>query len=536
MTTKKKFPNFIDLFPYDDCKKAYDAFTTFDCGLSPVCLSAPSQIYKGVKCITDKKSSSIRFSLKTLRLEYAIQVWIKTFLISQSEPGPLLYYWWLGYNDNETSFRDLKYTQFDCSHTPEERVELFWKLLEDVANSGSITVSEGYSFNSIISKGGYFNHPNISVDVVLDAMNTEDGEQRITDIFKYKYNRTPRTFKWDDIKDLFTQLTLKQLSLYDLSKLHKSSNSDKQLFKACRDLDIDTVKKAIGLGANVNALDAKGASPLQCTIEFFEDKNLSFSIYENKYTESEITRMKHDNYEKCLTIVDLLIDTGADVDLFGAEGIQPLQCAYEAHSIQLVRHLLERGANPNYNSYRWPNMKYDADEFCQSSILKDISECPLEFYDDINERIEKLLREYGGRIYAWDLDVSRRRHIGRYYISFDATGGESLFFDNAGIGIGDDKSITIENENGVKSEVTLSKIDCLREWKDEYEQNIDNPHYDWNAWNKRGIAFAKKIAKMLPEYVALYYPFGDNIEIKYDEFDGQPYLEHLREERLMTPL
>ena len=424
---KKLHPNYIDLFSYEDCKKAYDAFRTFDCGLSPVCLSAPSQFYCISRGICEENSASItQLKIKTLKLEYAIRVWIKAALISQINPGPLLYYWWLRYEDNETSFRELRYSKFYKDTTPEEQVAMFWKLLEEVANSGTVTVCEGYSFRSGKSSDS---KPTLSVDVILNVEDAKQGEKSIKDIFQYQYDYTSRTFRWDDIKEMFTQLTLKQLSLYDLSKLHKSSEIDKMLFVACRKMDIEAVKQAVRLGADVNALNEQGESPMQLTIEYFMDHDI---YIDKQYTNDEMAEIIRNNYKKCVTIVDYLIEQGAEIDLFGVDGMQPLTCAYYARSIDMVRHLLEKGANPNYNSYRCDILSYSDKEINKCTILQVISECLIEDYGDYEKEVEDLIHQYGGRLYDWDMDVARESHIGKYYVSMDAYHSRYMFFDNEG--------------------------------------------------------------------------------------------------------
>ncbi|MCF0220030.1 MAG: hypothetical protein HUK14_09635 [Muribaculaceae bacterium] len=531
MKTQKLHPNYIDLFPYEDCKKAFDAFYTFDCGLSPVCLSAPSQKYSVCrKVFKEDTSSNIHLNIKTLKLEYAMRVWIKATLISQINPGPLIYYWWLHYEANETSFRELRYSNFYCDTTPEEQVAMFWKLLEDVANSGSITVSEGYSFTS---GKGFTSGPKLSVNVILNVEDAMQGENAIKDIFEYQYDYTCRTFKWEDIKDMFTQLTLKQLSLYDLSKLHKSSEIDKMLFAACRKMDVEAVKDAIRLGADVNSLNDQGESPLQLAVEYFTNHDI---VIDKQYSEEQLAEIGRNNYRKCVEVVDYLIAQGADLDLFGVDGMQPLLCAYYARSLEMVRHLLEKGSNPNYNSYRCDILSHNDKEITRSTILEVISDCSSDEYGEFEQEVEDLVHKYGGKLYDWDMDVARESNIGRYYVSMDVCSSDYIFFDNEGCGIGTEKFLTVLNADGIKTEISMTAIDGLKEWRDDYHRNRENHLYNWDEWNKRGIAIAHNVAKVLPEHVALFYPFGDKIECKFDTFHKIHYLKRLYEERRICAL
>ena len=146
-----------------------------------------------------------------MRLEYAIQVWLKAALVSAKNPGPLLYYWWLHYKENETSFNEIKYNKFYDDTTPEEMVEGFWKLLEQIANSGEIKVSEGYSYTN--KHGCLVTQPNIEFCLVLDEENVTNAYKNIDDVFEYPYNMQKRTFKWNEIKDLFNVSSMNYNSL-----------------------------------------------------------------------------------------------------------------------------------------------------------------------------------------------------------------------------------------------------------------------------------------------------------------------------------
>lgn len=530
MEQVKKYPNYQDLYSFADCKRAYEAHRTFDCGLSPVCLSAPDLHYSCHKdIIKGRDAGSANVCYRTLKLEYAIRVWLRAALVSADNPGPLLYYWWLGYEDNETSFREVKYHKFYANTTPEEQVAGFWRLLEEIADSGEVKVCEGYSYkvkDGAIRYGANF-------VVVLDRESAKDVEKVVEDVFVHPYNLTPKTYKWSEIKDLFIQLTLKQLSLVNPAKLHKHNEIDEMLFASCGQLDWEGVKNAVRMGANVNALDDRGESALQHTIAFFWDHG---KIVDKEYTEEEKQAIDAENYEKCVKIVDYLLDLGADIDLFGTDGMQPLAEAYYARSLEMVKHLLERGANPNYNSYRSDDLSFGKDEDTRCTILSVIDDCLIEEYDDYEQSVEKLIREYGGRRLAWDLDYARGEHLGKYYIYLSPKDEKYLFFDNSGWGIGDENGITIENAEGLQTRIKLERVDGLKAWQQEYHQNLnERTLFDWNAWNRRGYALAKQVADILPDNVALFYPYGDSITRKYDDYNHCRYIETLWEKVRIYP-
>ena len=527
---QKKYPNFQELYSFEDYKKAYDAHSTLDCGLSQICLSAPSQHYSiHTNVIKDKEAAHALINFRTLKLEYAIQVWLKAALISQRNPGPLLYYWSLHYEDNETSFRELKYSKKYSEKSPEFYIEEFWKLLEEIADSGSVKVSEGFSHSC--HSDLLPTKPKIEFNVVLDREEVKSTYKDFNDVYGHPYCREMKTYKWDEIKHLFTRLTLKKLSLIDTKQLHKCNMIDKSLMQACSNLDIDEVKLAIKNGANVNALNENGESALQNAVEYFSSNGMSFGM---KYSDEEYESIKQINFTKCREIVDYLLDNGADIDLFGVGGMQPITCAYYEHSVEMVRHLLERGSNPNYNSYRDDDViSYDNEDSHRCTILDVICGLLIEEYDDTDKQIESLVREYGGRRLYWDYDPYRNTRLRKYYVSMSASNPNYLFFDNDGWGIGTEQSLTIEDENGDQQTINLPCHEELKQWHEEYKNNIDSEGYDWRAWTKRGHILASFIAQTLHSQIALFFPYGNDVEHKWDGWSESYILTTLREPELI---
>lgn len=509
----KKNPNFQDLFSFEDYKLAFEAKHTYNCGISPICLRAPEQHYCiHTDVISGRKASSASITFRTIKLEYAIQVWMRAALVSSQNPGPLLYYWWLHYEDNDTSFREIKYSKNWWGATPEAVIDGFWKLLEEIANSGEVRVCEGYSFTN--RTGRYITDPKPEFVVVLDDNDIHNAHRRIKDVFSYGYNTHLRSFSWEEIRDMFIQLNLKQLSLIDQEQLHKHTSIDDILFKACSMMDIDAVKTAVRLGANVNALDKNGESPLQHVIDHFEEH---FIDYDKKYTPEERSELEKKAYDIAIVIVDYLLDQGADIDLFGVEGMQPLLCAYYTHSVDMVRHLLKCGSNPNYNSYRYDDVFIHGIEKVRCSVLEVIHDDMYDEYDDVEKEIEDLVYKHGGRRLIWDYDEERYEHLGKYYLLIKPDYDKWLFTDNDWRGVGNFQSVTVEDSEGNLTTIDLSSISGLNDWHREYHENLNAVGFDWAEWNRRGYDLVRQVAALLPEYVALFYPYEESDNVEYNE-------------------
>jgi len=78
----KKYPNFQDLYSFEDYKRACEAQETFCCGLSPICLSAPKHHVSVHTDVTgDESSDTALVTIRTLKLAYATQVWTRAMLV-----------------------------------------------------------------------------------------------------------------------------------------------------------------------------------------------------------------------------------------------------------------------------------------------------------------------------------------------------------------------------------------------------------------------------------------------------------------------
>ena len=71
-----------------------------------------------------------------------------------------------------------------------------------------------------------------------------------------RYKRKDISYGWDEIKDYFTTLSLKDMELLHGEKINRFTEKDISLFKACDNLDIDAIRIAIEAGADVLAIDS----------------------------------------------------------------------------------------------------------------------------------------------------------------------------------------------------------------------------------------------------------------------------------------
>lgn len=502
----KKVKNFQEEFSINDIEIARDVRATHDCGMSRIALKAPNQIYSIYKSLMkEPKSASGLIKATTLKLYYAIQVWCKAALISADNPSDLLYYWWIHWESDSNAFNKLVYHNIYRDISVEQLLQSFWELLESIANSGEIVVTEGYH---IECEGEGHTGPKVVCRLIIDAKTGREIEEKVDDIYTYPYNKEPKTYKWDDIKGYFYQMSLNQMRLTMPDKLHNHTPLDDTLLRACSQWDVEQIKLAMEQGANINCLDKSGESVLQKAVEYYKEHNI---LIDHDYTEAELTTIKNTNEQKCKEIVDLLLSYGADINLFGFDGMTPLTCAYYDRSPEMIKFLLERGATPNWNCYLedcqyWPTLKN-----VRSSILYEIDELIFEDYGDEERMIESIIRDAGGREYVWDFTPWNYENIGKYVIHMiPSTEGDKLFYDNAGWNIGTTSRLTVEDKNGNQTVISLNEIEGIGIWLKDFQNNIENPNFDWHSWKLRGKKLAYEMVKLLPESASLFYIYDND--------------------------
>lgn len=429
----KKCPNFQDLFSLEDILLAQRVNRTHQTGLSRIVICAPDQRYD-IYAPLFPNASSTTLRCLTLKLKYAMDVWTKAVLVSSDNPGELLYYWWIHWEENETSFNHLEYSNFYRDITVDELLSKFWALLKSIADSGDIKVSEGLDMQTKTSSWACDSEPKVTCEIVVDkesgreVYDTVSGkwpEKKV--VYDYPFDKTQRTFKWDEIKNMFIQLTLDQLRLVQGEKMHKCHAIDKELFAACNRMDLDG-------------------------------------------------------------------------------------------NVEMSRFLLEHGSNPNYNSYLTDITSEEEKASISSTSL-------FYLYDEIDDytpeqlAIEKLLYQFGGRIFNWGYDGMFEPYSGKFTVRMELYKTSEVFRDSCNEQIGDCNSLQIEREDGLMETIDLTGISGLKEWVEQFRANYNDMSYDWMAWRDRGLIIAKEIANLLPDYVTLHYLRDSENEVFHQPYD-----------------
>lgn len=523
----KKVNNFQEEFSVQDIEIVRDITATHDCGMSRIALKAPEQIYRIHRSLMKgPDSASATILATTLKLHYAIQVWCKAALISAHKTNKMFHYWQIYWKSSDGPFNRLEYQDFDQNITIEQLLQWFWDLLEIIADSGEIKVSEGYHIDC---EGVEYEGPNVLCKLILDAETGQEIVQKVTDVFTHPYNKMPKTFKWKEIKDFFYEMSLDQMRLTMPEKLHNHSALDDVLLTACSEWDVEKIKLSINRGANINCLNQCGDSVLRMAVDMYKDHNM---LPDKKYTEEETKKIESENEKKCKEIIELLLSYGADINLFGFNGEPPLMWIFCEKSPEMTKFLLERGASPNVNCDLTNSEDWPVHKNVRSSVLYAIDHFLYGYYNYKDYEIETIIREAGGRMYVWGFNPWNYENIDKYIVHMVPSHiyDDKMFNDNSGWKIGTSEQLTIEDKNGNQTIIELNGFQDLKQWNNEFMQNRANYKFDWNSWKEKGYRIACNVAMMLPEDVALYYLYQNNqIVEKYPCFgnlyiccDGEP--------------
>ncbi|MCG3167251.1 MAG: hypothetical protein POELPBGB_03038 [Bacteroidia bacterium] len=332
--------------------------------------------------------------LKTLKLAYAIQVWEIARDLTNRRYHDFCFHEWISEN---SSIKKLKFTSRDRKSAD----KYFLQKLKDVCNDEKITVSEG----SIFTRDeyvGFINSDELLLEVsiaerkITDEMMDKIRRQFSNNEKSYSFDKHNIRFSFDAISDFFVQTDEHLLSLLNAKDGAKQVASiDRELFDQAERLNLEGMLKAIENGANINAIDEDGQTTLTKAIKA---SRYDFIVFNEDNDRDEYVENNPDySDEEKIAVAEKLLSLGADINLFGYDGLNGLMfCAYQ-HNPVLMKFMLNKGANPNFNYF--PDD--DDDDIYSSSVLENmyLDYNLIEDKDDEKELDEmvKMLEEAGAK-------------------------------------------------------------------------------------------------------------------------------------------
>ena len=388
--------NISDIYSVNDCLRNAD-IRTYNCGYFPVAISRPKESIRIYGQTHDELpfDTSILNQITSLKLYYAMQLIVMSLGVIKSKYSLAFDVKWVPIN---SSFNKLIYK----NGTPNDAIDSLYETMASIAESGIIRVSEGYSVSTEyqITDSTFIDGPSLSMTpapVLNIIIDTDDVKKdyRAHDLLSWnRYKRKDISYGWDEIKDYFTTLSLKDMELLHGEKINRFTEKDISLFRACDNLDIDDIRIAIEAGADVLAIDQDGGTPVYKCVEAVADDYLDECDPRKSMdnVERKISQMK-----KC---VDYLLDHGADINLYGFGCLcTPLCESVYIPDARVMEFLLSRGADPNYNT--------DFDSMCSTKDEWHIRSSALSMvYDELsvvgekyNEEQKELLLAHGAELF-----------------------------------------------------------------------------------------------------------------------------------------
>lgn len=386
------------LYTLDDFRVIDEVKRTYRSGYVPVTLRAPAcVIRRGCGPKPDVAGVIETMTLYTLRFYFALRVWevalaLTDYRFSGGRASPFTDHVWV---DGDGPFRELR---FSCPAFGEAAAYM-WEMLTQVADSGAVQVCEGINcfdaggVETAVPESVLTELPvRIETRIVVDTERLAEWEQALRcarkSLYRYSYDRRLRSFSWVEIRDCFTELTPARIALLNGEKMNRHTAIDDLFLSACYRLDFDRVKRMLRQGASVLALNDDGESGLQqCMEGVADDTGPIFSGAGLCDREAEAER-----------IAGYLLDNGAEIDLFGYDGVNALTQACCVSSVRLVRFLLDRGADPNLNCRLTGfDIPWNERSTALSCVLKTICE---EGDDGTVSEIRHLLTAAGARLYV----------------------------------------------------------------------------------------------------------------------------------------
>lgn len=326
-----------------------------------------------------KQEVSIDLYLHNLKLDFAIQVWEIAQDLTKKKYFDYLEYSWV---KTKEPFKELAFTSINR----QKAEKYFYQMLEDVCNDEKIVSSESATFKRNEHVGYTTNELRLNVflneNKITKEIRKKVYRQYTTGEKNYSFDVKNQRFSFEEIKDFFVYCDNHLLSLLNAEDGNKEiTEQEKLLFLAAEKADLDGILNAVKQGVNINAIDKGGETAFTKVFQNFND--LFFN--EEHETAKKIL------VEKTILVATKMLELGADINVFGYDGINALQTIAYSHNPTLMKFLLDKGANPNINYF-----PEDGEDFIKSIALDTILSHYYIYDDEENLSLcEALLKNAG---------------------------------------------------------------------------------------------------------------------------------------------
>jgi N-formylglutamate deformylase len=249
----------------------------------------------------------------------------------------------------EPGWRKIEFT----SPQRKDAEELCERLVREIADSGEVFVREQFTiercdeFGPVASAEQSRTPDGTEHRHVLLVANVPEIDWQTNELFdditlgRESFVPSSESFRfgYHDIAVFLAYLNPWLLSLANAADGRPPlTELDQELFDAVSRWDIERALRLIGQGANVNALDSEGETPLT-----------KLGCDSRYYFEDPKERIPPLPETDKIDVMRRLLERGADINLFGYLGRTALCRAVNRRELEVVRFLLSHGSDPSHN-------------------------------------------------------------------------------------------------------------------------------------------------------------------------------------------
>jgi len=153
------------------------------------------------------------------------------------------------------------------------------------------------------------------------------------------------SFAWKDIEDAFVVLKPIQLAFIAGDEMNNYTALDEEFLDACADFDFEKVRATVEKGANIHAAGPMGETAMTLMMASYHDPDFEDAKKNGRFVPT------HRNREKFMRIARYLLSLGYNVNISGYCSDTCLYDAPHVEDMEIVKFLLDNGADPNAGSY-----------------------------------------------------------------------------------------------------------------------------------------------------------------------------------------
>ena len=170
--------------------------------------------------------------------------------------------------------------------------------------------------------------------IMPQKLMTEKRGYAMKDELTSLQNTPAGTFSWCDIENVFVILKPIQLAFIAGDDMNYCKPLDKEFINACANFDLDKVKELVAKGANIHAATHDGDTAMG---------NMIVNYYGTE--ENDLASRK-----KFIELAQYLLSLGYNINLAGYGNSTCLDFAPHIEDMELIKFLLDNGADPNIGS------------------------------------------------------------------------------------------------------------------------------------------------------------------------------------------